>query len=199
MGTMPAPVRSVTDILQRVRAGDASAQAELLPLVYDRLRLIAARLVRGERAGHTLEPTELVHEAFLRLVGPDASGAIGWNDRTHFFAVAATAMRRILVSHARAKRARKRGSDWRRISVGRLAAASDRSDWDVLDIHQALEALAALSERQARIAELRFFAGLTVEEAAEALAISPRTVELDWRMAKTFLAGRLRGDSERAS
>ena len=164
-----------------------------MPLVYDELRALAARRLRGEREGHTLQATALVNEAYLRLVG----SATPLEGRTHFFALAARMMRRILVDHARARDAAKRGGGAARVSLteaeifGPAGGASDAVD--VLAIHQAPEALEAHDERKARVMELSVFAGLAQREVAEALSISPATVERDLRFARAWLANRLQG------
>jgi RNA polymerase sigma factor (TIGR02999 family) len=182
-------------MLSRVRAGDSVAAGELFSLLYGELRGLAGALFRSQKARHTLQPTALVNEAFLKIMKP-ADGPSPWEDRAHFFAVAARAMRQILVNHARDRSAQKRGGalDARRVTLSGAAAPGGPDELDVLAVDEALEALAALDERQARIAELRFFAGLTNKEVAEATGRSLRSVELDWTMAKSFLASRLGDD-----
>jgi RNA polymerase sigma factor (TIGR02999 family) len=182
----------VTELLQQVRAGDRSAFAKLWPVVYEELRTLASRLLHAERPGHTLQPTALVHEAYLRLVDERA----GWQDRAHFFAIAAQAMRRILVDYARGHLASKRGGSLRRVSLdGSLAApaAADVSLDDVIEVDEALGELAALDAFEARVVELRYFGGLTVEETAAALGVSPATVKREWQMARAWLYRRLSG------
>jgi RNA polymerase sigma factor (TIGR02999 family) len=175
----------VTLILNRVREGREDASGELFGLLYGELRGLASSLFRSQRSSHTLQPTAVVHEAFLKLV----KAPTPWEDRAHFFAVAAKAMRQVLVNHARDRAALKRGgADARRVT---MSDAAEAPKLDVLEIHEALNELAKLDERQARIAELRFFAGLSTKEVAEVLGIAPRTVELDWTMAKDWLAQRL--------
>ena len=164
--------------------GDGSAADRLLPLVYAELRARARRYLRSGRSGDTLQPTALVHEAYLRLVGHAPEH---WHGRTHFFAVAAIAMRQILIDHARHHGRVKRGGELQRVTLGEAVAPAGLPDVDLLALGQALERLAALNERQARIVELRFFAGLTVEEVAEALGLSKRSVEVDWAFAKAWL------------
>jgi len=176
-----------TVILQRVKGGDPEAAGELFGLLYPQLHGLADRIFRAQRKDHTLQPTALVHEAFLKMVKPGAE----WQDRAHFCAVAATAMRQILVNHARDRVALKRGGGAERRSLTMSDAVDQGRDLDVLAIHEELERLKEMDERQARIAELRFFGGLTTAEAAEVLGVSPRTVELDWKMAKAWLAERL--------
>lgn len=188
---------TVDALLARLREGDEEAAGELFSTVHGELRNIARALFRGQAPGHTLQPTAIVHEAYFKLLRSAASGA-SWQDRAHFFSVAATAMRQVLVNHARDKAAHKRGGpDARRVTLGDDHGMAAWPETDVLDVHEALEELAKLDERQARIAELRFFAGLTTKEAAEALGIAPRTVELDWTMAKGWLARRLGKDAGR--
>jgi len=170
-----------------------SAPDELLALVYDELRRLAARYLRGQRAGHTLQPTALVHEAYLRLA---KGGALPVDDRTHFFALAARAMRQVLVDHARRRAAAKRGGDPERVTLddtlelGRGGEEGRRLDLLALD--EALERLERVSPRQCRVVELRYFAGLTIAEAAASLGVGTRTVEDDWALARAWLQRRLR-------
>jgi RNA polymerase sigma-70 factor, ECF subfamily len=174
-----------TMLLHRLRAGDADAGRELLPVLYDELKRIAARQFHGQAAGHTLQPTILVHEAFLRLVGKPAA----FEDRAHFFAVAATAMRQILVNHARASNAEKRGGGAKAVALNRDVADSGNgsAEVDVLALHEALEELERIDQRKHRVIELRFFAGLTVEEIAKAMDLSKTTIESEWRAARAWL------------
>jgi RNA polymerase sigma factor (TIGR02999 family) len=178
----------VTKILRRIQFGEQDALDELIPLVYGELRRRAARCLRHERGSHTLQPTALVHEAYLQLVG---NQRIRWQDRAHFFAVAGRLMRRILVDHARARLARKRGGGRTRITLS-AALSDDRPLLDLLVLDDALERLATLDARQASIVELRVLAGMTVEETAEAIGVSPRTVKSDWQMARAWLSRELR-------
>ncbi len=183
----------ITTILDRLSAGDAGAGNELFEQLYPELRDMAARLFRSQRANHTLQPTALLNEAYLKIARP---GVVAFADRAHFMAVAARAMRQVLVNHARDRSAGKRGGgvDRRRVTLsGAAAPGSDRA-LDVLVVDDALGELLRLDERQGRIAELRCFGGLTNREVAEVLGVSLRTVELDWRMAKGWLAGRLGDD-----
>jgi RNA polymerase sigma factor (TIGR02999 family) len=176
----------VTELLARVRSGEAAAQAELLPAVYGELRALAASYFRG-RAAQTLQPTALVHEAFLRLTRYDAGEV---RDRSHFMAVAATAMRQILTDRARRRYAQKRGGAEReRVTLSGLAAGEAPVDLVALD--DILTRLAALDERQARLVELRFYAGMTEDETAEVMGLSRRTVQNEWRKAKAWLAAEL--------
>jgi len=188
-----APATQVTELLVRWSDGDREALDRLVPLVYDECRRMAARQLARERPGHTLNPTGLVHELYLRLVDQRSAS---WANRAHFFAIAARLMRRILVDHARARGARKRGGSIMLISLGAAgeeAAPDDAAVADVLAIDEALERLAAFDPEQVRIVELRFFAGLTVEETAEVLGRSPRTIKREWRVARAWLHQQLRG------
>lgn len=180
----------MTVLLQRWGAGDATAMDALMPLVQDQLRRLAQSYMRRERAGHTLEPTALVHEAYLRLVG---QRHVQWAGRGHFFAIAAQAMRRVLVDHARGHEANKRGGGGERVTLSGLAAdGTDPGHLDVLWLNEALSKLAELDARQARVVELRYFAGLSVEEVADAMDISPATVKREWATARLWLAHALR-------
>jgi RNA polymerase sigma factor (TIGR02999 family) len=168
--------------------GDADALERLIPLVHAELHRIARRCMAGERANHSLQATALINEAYVRLVGT----AVAWHDRTHFLAVAARVMRRILVDHARARRYQKRGGDAARITFDEalIVTADPRADFVALD--DALEALAKFDERKSRVIELRFFGGLTVEETASVLGVSCDTVIRDWRLAKVWLRREMR-------
>ncbi|MFK7959756.1 MAG: sigma-70 family RNA polymerase sigma factor [Phycisphaerales bacterium] len=170
-------------LLVEVESGRASSTEDLLPLVYDELRALAGDLFRRHGQEQTLQPTAVVHEAFIRLVGNEH---LAWENRRHFFAVAATAMRNVIVDQARRRRSAKRGGDWQRLTLSGVGSDGEEV-CDALDLDAALVALEAASPRQARIVELRFFGGLTVDEAARLLDVSPRTVELDWRMARAWL------------
>ena len=185
MTSSAPPPGAVTQLLARAAEGDSGAVTSLFDLLYRELRGLAVSAMRSERGDHTLQPTALVHEAFLRLA--DDTGSI--ENRRHFFGIAATAMRRILVEHARARHAVKRGGHAPRVSVDDVAVpaptALDPVDLEALDA--ALTQLAALDARQARVVELRYFAGLTVEETADVLEASPRTVKRDWQMARAWL------------
>jgi RNA polymerase sigma factor (TIGR02999 family) len=170
------------------------AASRLMPLVYQELRALAASLFAAQPAGHTLQPTALVHEAYMRMVGPTQ---VGWSGRAHFFAVAAKAMRQILVNHAEARNAQKRGGRRDRVTLSEVVdSAADEArqpdrEVDASALHEALNRLEALDERQARIVELRYFGGLTVPEVAHVLDVSASTVEKDWRMAKLWLVREL--------
>jgi RNA polymerase sigma factor (TIGR02999 family) len=181
-----------TSILRAIERGDAAAADELLPLVYAELRAIAARKLASERPGQTLQPTALVHEAYLRLVGNGGENAnAGWDGAGHFFAAAAEAMRRILVERARARRSEKRGGPWRRVTIDPNVLAHDVDRDEVLDLDAALRDLAREDARKSRLVELRYFAGLSLEEAASVLGISPATADRDWRYARAWLFARL--------
>ena len=183
----PAP-GEVTLLLARSGSGDAEATSRLLELVHEELRALAGGFARGQRAGHTLQPTALVNEAFLKLVhgGPPA-----WNDRAHFLSVAATAMRQILTDHARARAARKRGGEWEKVSLSDLQLHAGGDEIDLVALDDALVKLSAFDPRKHRVVELRFFGGLTVEEVARVLDLSTTTVESEWRAARAWLAVRL--------
>lgn len=174
----------VPRLLTGIRSGDRVSAERLLPIVYDQLRDIAARQMRGEAENNTLQPTALVHEAYLKLVD---QSRVDWKGRTHFVAVAAQAMRRILVDHARHRQALKRGGEFRRITLDEGLAAEWQTDQDVLSLDCALEKLAQLDQGQARIVELRFFGGLQIDEVAEALGMSKRSVEREWTMIRAWL------------
>jgi RNA polymerase sigma factor (TIGR02999 family) len=177
---------AVTKLLSSIEAGDdPNAAAELLPLVYQELRKLAASKLAQEKPGQTIQATELVHEAWLRLVGKDAN--IHWQGRGHFFGAAARAMQRILVENARHKKTLKAGGDHKRVELSEVAAQVRGRDVDVLEVDQALEKLEKQDRRKAELVRLRFFAGLTLEEAARALGISLSTADNDWAYAKTWL------------
>jgi RNA polymerase sigma-70 factor, ECF subfamily len=177
-------VLNATQILHDLRHGDRHAANRLLPLVYDELKARAAAYFKNQNAGHTLQPTALVHEAYLRLIDQTNPQ---WENRAHFLAVAATAMRQILVDHARTRRAAKRGGLWNRLELSNCVPEPDLQEVDVVGLDESLVGLAKLDSRQAKIVELRFFAGLTIDEVAQALDVSSRTIELDWKMAKAWL------------
>jgi RNA polymerase sigma-70 factor (ECF subfamily) len=176
--------RAVTSLLCELESGHREVAEDLFPLVYDDLRRLAARYLRRERAGHTLQPTALVHESFCRLVELDRTR---WQDRAHFFAVAARAMRRILVEHARKRGAKKRGGMQRALSLGRIPDVPEERDRYLVALDEALLDLAAFDDRQSRIVELRFFGGLSIVETAEVLGLSHATVEREWALAKAWL------------
>jgi RNA polymerase sigma factor (TIGR02999 family) len=182
----------ITRILGDLRGGNAQAQGQLLELVYGEMRRIAARHLRLERAGHSLQPTALVHEAYLRLFG---QATLDCEDHSHFYAVASQTMRRVLVDHARKRRAAKRGGLLAHISIEGLHLSSAESCQNVIALDEALTRLAAWDERLCRVIELRFFAGLTEEEVAQVLGIGVRTVKRDWVAARAWLNSQL-GDSD---
>ena len=179
----------VTLLLRAWAGGDSDALERLIPLVYTNLRRLAGRQMRQEAVGHTLQPTALVNEAYLRLVGNDAS----WQDRAHFFAVAARVMRRILVDAARARGADKRGGGAVKVELNPSLDGLPERGQDLIALDEALDALATLDERKARVVEMKFFAGLSVEETADILKISPRSVMRDWQLARAWLTRELAG------
>jgi len=186
------PASDVSRLLIDWRDGDGEAFDKLLPLVYEELRGLARRALRGEAAGHTLRTTALVHEAYVRLVGTD----VEWEGSGHFMRVAARAMRRVLVDHARARKSQKRGGGMPPIALDVLSGVlpdASRPD-DVIELDEALERLIALEERKGRAIELHYFGGLSYEEVADALDISPATVHRDMRMARAWLYKELRND-----
>jgi RNA polymerase sigma factor (TIGR02999 family) len=180
----------VTAMLIAWSRGDSSVEGRLMEAVYDDLRRKAAGILRHESPGHTLQPTALVNEAYLRLVD---QRRVAWQNRAHFLAVAARLMRRILVDYARRRRAAKRGGQAARVTLEDFAARPGSTPLDLLELDEALAELAALDPRQARIVELRAFGGLSVEEAAEVVGVSPATVKRDWSFAQAWLERRLRG------
>ena len=174
----------VTQLLRDWNAGKSEARDELVGLVYGPLRAIAERHLNREREGHTLQPTALVNELYLRLID---QRSVEWHDRTHFFAVAAQVMRRILVDHARRRKSEKRGGGVVPLTIGAALDVAAAEDFDVVALDTALENLAAVFPQQARIVELRFYGGLTIDETAEALGISAATVSREWTMARAWL------------
>ena len=185
----------VTRMLADLDRGDPAALARLLPLVYDELRHLADSFLRRERAGHTLQPTALVHEAYLRLVDQP----LRLENRAHFFGVAAQAMRCILVDHARARLAAKRGGGGQRLALEDAAGLSDERELDLVALDDALRSLSALDPQQSRVVELRFFGGLTIEETAAVLRVSPATVKRDWQTARAWLHREIKKDSGQRS
>jgi RNA polymerase sigma factor (TIGR02999 family) len=186
-----AETSGVTQLLLAWRGGDESALEKLTPIVYEELHRIARRCMAGERGEHSLQATALVNEAYLRLVD---TRRVRWQGRSHFYAIAARLMRRILVDHARSRDARKRGGDARRVSLDETALVSPEPEVDLVDLDAALRKLAAQDPRKERVVELRFFAGLDVQETAEVLEVSPDTVMRDWRLARAWLARELERD-----
>ncbi len=180
-----------TDILLRIERVDDSAAAELLPLVYEELRRLAGSYMDRERPGHTLQPTALIHEAYLKLIAGDEA----FQSRSHFVGVAAHAMRQVLVDHARRHKADKRGGDWMRVTLDRAEASVTVSPEELLSLHEAIHRLGEKQERLGRVVELRYFGGLTIRETAVVLGVSHTTVEDDWSLAKAWLARELSRDS----
>jgi RNA polymerase sigma factor (TIGR02999 family) len=174
----------VTLMLIRWSNGERDALDQLIPIVYGELRRLASRTLRRERRDHTLQPTALVHEAYLRLID---QRSVNWQNRSHFFAIASQAMRRIVVDHARRHNAVKRGGDNLKVELEAAMLLPGAKDVDVVRLDDALTALAAFDPQQGRIVELRFFGGLSIEQTAEVIGISPATVKRDWSMAKAWL------------
>jgi RNA polymerase sigma-70 factor (ECF subfamily) len=181
-------MKSLTYLLQRARAGDTVARDQLFEVVYTELRRLASQKMRGERRDHTLQPTSLVHEAYLRLF-EDQAGE--WNDRAHFFAIAATEMRRILVDYARRHRAEKRGGGARRVTLPDVLAYTEAHAEEMLALDMALDQLSAVKPEAARIVEMTYFGGMTQSEAAEILGCTERTVKRRWVFARSFLLEQL--------
>ena len=184
----------ITALLSQTQRGDLQARDVLFESVLKELRKIASRYMRRERQGHTLQTTALVHEAYLRLV---EGAEVDWKGRAHFFSVAATVMRRVLVDHARKKGAGKRGGSWERMGFDEAAVVSENRLEEILAIDELLSRLARLDARMSRIVELRFFAGLTEQEIGEVLAVSTRTVKRDWQMARAWLRAEITTKTER--
>jgi RNA polymerase sigma-70 factor (ECF subfamily) len=180
---MAAP-EETTELLRALDGDNPSAAPRLFALVYDELRALAGNYFQRQRADHTLQPTALVNEAFIKLVDQTR---IEWQSRAHFLAVAARAMRQILIDHARGRATAKRGGDLLRVTMDEAATPLTDYDPELLDLDDALKRLAAMDERQSRIVELRFFGGMTVEEVAHVLKVSKATVEADWRMARAWI------------
>lgn len=185
------PRENLTAALSAAGAGDPAAADRLLPQVYDQLRALAQKHMSGERPDHTLQATAVVHEAYVRLIDQTR---VEWRDRNHFFAVAASMIRRILVDYARARCAAKRGGDRETVTLHEELDWSGGRALDLIDLDDALQQLAALDERQARVVELRFFGGLSISEAAEAIGVSTTTVENEWAVARAWLRRALEGN-----
>jgi RNA polymerase sigma-70 factor (ECF subfamily) len=179
----------VTALLTQLSKGNQEAADKLIPLVYKELHRLAEAYMRRERVDHTLQPTALVHEAFIKLV---QHHSIDWQSRAHFFGIAAQVMRRVLVDHARGHLRQKRGGVQRRVAMDETLVFAPEQSEELLQLDEALERLAELDPRQGKIVELRFFGGLTVEQTADLLGISPKTVKRDWSMAKAWLHGELK-------
>lgn len=184
--------QDATQLLISARDGNPAAASDLLPLVYDDLRNRAANYLQQERADHTLQPTALVHEAFIKLFD---QSRVDWQNRGHFTALAAIAMRRILVDHARTRNRNKRGGNHQRIDFDDQHIPADDSQFDLIGLDEALKRLEALDRQQAKVVEMKYFGGFSMDEIAEALDVSVRTVHREWTMAKAFLRGELnKGD-----
>lgn len=191
MCTRPISPHEITCLLQAWSGGNGAAVNELFPLVYDELRRQARRLLRKERPNHTLQSTALIHEAYLNLV---EQNQINWQNREHFFAISANVMRRVLVNYAKARHRKKRGGFAENLELDEpIAGVIEARDSDLLALDEALTRLAKKDEQQARIVELRYFSGLTIEETADVLGISPATMKRDWRMTKAWLFRELSG------
>ncbi len=180
----------VTRLLKKLTQGDTRAMDRLVPIIYGELREIAHRQLVKEKPGHTLSTTALVHEAYLKL---SDLNRVEWQDRTHFFAVAARAMRRILIDYAVKRKAQKRGGERRKVSLDQVDLFDQERSDDLLALDEALRRLSELDERQGRVVECRFFAGMSIEDTAEALQVSPATVKRDWTVARAFLNRELQG------
>jgi RNA polymerase sigma factor (TIGR02999 family) len=181
-------MENITQLLIEVTNRNSAAVDVLLPLIYDELRKLAANYLRRERSDHTLQPTALVHEAYMRMVDQTQ---VNWQNRAHFFGVAAQMMRRILVDHARAHNAEKRGQDFQKLSLDENIDKSVERSSELIALDEALRTLAEMDEQKGRIVELRFFGGLSIDETAEVLGVSAPTVKRQWRMAKAWLYGQV--------
>ncbi|HVN78465.1 MAG TPA: sigma-70 family RNA polymerase sigma factor [Terriglobia bacterium] len=181
---MPERTQEITELLINLSKGDQQAASKLIPIVYGELRRLARHYMRQERQDHTLQTTALVHEAYLRLIEQRQTN---WQNRAHFFGIAAQLMRRILLDHARASHAGKRGGGEERLPLEEGLVFSTEKSVELIALDQALDRLAELSPRQSRIVELRFFGGLSVEETAEVMGIAPKTVKRDWSVARAWL------------
>lgn len=181
---------NITEVLERWSNGEQSALDELVPLIYKELRRLAGNYIRRERHDHTLQPTALINEVFVRLIDQDD---IKWQNRAHFFGIAARLMRRILVDHARNQQAAKRGGGQYSLSLSRADRIASQPSVDLLAVHLALQELEELDPQQSRVVELRFFGGLTIEETAEVMGLGHATVEREWKMARSWLRHELGG------
>lgn len=179
-----SPPQDLTQLLEDCSQGDQGAMEKLLPLVYEELRRLASAYLKQERVGHTLQPTALVHEAYLKLVD---QRSVQWQNRAHFFAIAAQAMRRILVNHAISRGRLKRGGDRARVSLDEPIAVIDEQGIDLVALDESLKRLSDMDERKSRLVELRFFGGLSAEQTAEVLGVSLATVKREWSLAKAWL------------
>ena len=190
------PVGDATLVLQRLVSGESSAANELLPLVYEQLRALAGSYFRGQPGDHTLQPTALVHEAYIKLINPYSIADKSYRGRAHFMAVAATAMRQILQDRARRKHSAKHGGDMERVTLDGVHTPTGQSVVDVIALDSALSQLAQVDPRAARIVELRFFGGLTNDEVAQVLDLSTRMIEKEWRRTRAWLSAQLAGESD---
>jgi RNA polymerase sigma factor (TIGR02999 family) len=196
LGSIPS--NQITDLLARWSEGESAAREKLVPLVYNQLRRVARHCLAGERPDHTLQSAALVHETYLRLVGHEE---VRWDDRVHFFAVAAQLMRRVLVDHARKRRAMKRGGEAITLTLDEHLAPGKQRSLDVVALDDALTALSRMNPQQSQVVEMRFFSGLSIEETARALGTSPATVKRDWSLARAWLyreLARTSGQPERS-
>jgi RNA polymerase sigma-70 factor, ECF subfamily len=193
---MVVPPHEVTQLLKAWTTGDEQALEKLTPLVYEQLRRVAQHHMAGQRPGHILQTTALVNEVYLQLLD---CGQMNWQDRAHFFAMSAQLMRRILIDFARSRGSQKRGGDALHVSLDEAPSVSQESDPNLLALDDALKALAAVDERKSKVVELRFFGGLSVEETAEVLKVSPETVMRDWRLAKLWLLRELSEGNRRGA
>lgn len=185
------PRQDLTLILGRARAGDEGARGEVIAVVYEQLRQVAARLMHRERSDHTLSPTAVVHEAVIRLLGDAVFDRSP--DRAYLFASAARAMRQVLIDHARRRVADRRGGGWSRVPLDLVVDYFEEQGLDIVDVHETLDRLAALNERQAQVMTLRYFGGMSVPEVAASLEVSVVTVERDWRLARAWMRDQLQG------
>lgn len=189
---MTAQPHQVTQLLEAWSTGDQAARDQLMALVYDELRRLAHQYMRAERPGHTLQTSALVNEAYVKLVD---QRDVHWQNRAHFFGLAAQLMRRILVDHARSRRSSKRGGDAHPVSLDEALVVSNERSAEVVALDEALDRLATVDKRKSQIVELRFFGGLSIEETAEILAVSPGTVMRDWTLAKAWLRREITNDN----
>jgi|SRR5579872_1088851 len=191
VSSSPDPTSTISRLLESVRNGDAGAAAALTPLLYSELHRLAMHHMRNERVGHTLQATALVNEAYLKLID---NRDTNWQNRAHFLAIASQAMRRVLIDHARSKRRVKRGGMQQKVALEDVVIAAEEQTYDLVALDEALDRLAKVDARQSRIVELRFFGGLSVEQTAEVLKISPKTVKRDWAVARAWLHRELRNN-----
>ncbi len=186
------PAENVTRLLIELSKGDRAAVDLLLPVIYDELRKLAANYLRRERPDHTLQPTALVHEAYMKLID---QSRVNWQNRAHFFGVAAQIMRRLLVDHARKHNAEKRGQDFQKLSLDENIDRAVERSAELIALDDALKTLATFDEQKARMVELRYFGGLSIEETADVLGVTPTTIKRHWRLAKAWLHGEMQRDA----